>query len=202
MVKNLKGGKGSKSLARKNSVVTKTSTHLPLPTHPLELIAVVSKFYGNSFDAYVPTHADPIRCIVRGKFSGRNKRSNFISVGSFVMIAFREFEAPTYKNADLIFVYEHNDIPLLSSLADIRMLVSYANTHCRTAGGEGDGDGDDDELFSFSNTAHAPYTANTQATKQITNKLTKIEETTSDPDTNININTVSYIDNEINIDDI
>jgi len=200
MVKNLKGGKGSKSLARKNSVVTKTSTHLPLPTHPLELIAVVSKFYGNSFDAYVPTHADPIRCIVRGKFSGRNKRSNFISVGSFVMIAFREFEAPTYKNADLIFVYEHNDIPLLSSLADIRMLVSYANTHCRTAGGEGDGDGDDDELFSFSNTAHTPYTA----TNKPTNKLTKIEENDSETETNININTntVSYIDNEINIDDI
>lgn len=198
MVKNLKGGKGSKSLARKNSVVTKTSTHLPLPSHPLELIAVVSKFYGNSFDAYVPTHTDPIRCIVRGKFSGRNKRSNFISVGSFVMIAFREFEAPTYKNADLIFVYEHNDIPLLSSLADIRMLITYANTHCRAAGGEGDGDGDDDELFSFSNSAHVPYTA---TTKTATNKLTKIEENDTN-ETNTNINTVSYNGDEINIDDI
>jgi hypothetical protein len=190
MVKNLKGGKGAKSLARKNSVVSHTSTHIPLPTHPLEMIAVVSKFYGNSFDAYVTNRSDLIRCMIRGKFSGRNKRSNFVSIGSFVMIAFREFEAPTYKNADLIFVYDHNDIPLLSSLTDIRLLINYANTNCRTASDGADGDIDDNDLFSFSNTNIPSYRAD-------------IDNITSTDD---NINTTNKSASEIiqdfNIDDI
>ena len=190
MVKNLKGGKGAKSLARKNSVVSHTSTHLPLPTHPLEMIAVVSKFYGNSFDAYVTTRSDLIRCMIRGKFSGRNKRSNFVSIGSFVMIAFRDFEAPTYKNADLLFVYDHNDIPLLSSLTDIRLLINYANTHCRTAADGSDPDIDDNELFSFSNT------------NIVSLRNGPDDNTSSDNNNPITNKPGSEITEEFNIDDI
>jgi translation initiation factor IF-1 len=106
MVKNTTGGSGHKSLARKlTSHVGDRSE--PMPSDPLEHIAVVSKIHGAHCD--VTFDGQTIICHIRNKFRGRNKRQNTIRVGSFVLIGIRDFQ-PTHS--DLIFVYNDDTFNL------------------------------------------------------------------------------------------
>ena len=114
MVKNLKGGKGAKNLARKNVNNTETSTStynkIRYPEDTLEKYAVVTKMLGNGM-CYVSTGETKtlqLLCHIRKKFSGRGKRNNIISTGSLVLIGLREWENPI-KNSDLLCVYELNE---------------------------------------------------------------------------------------------
>ena len=43
-------------------------------------------------------------CTIRGKFKGRNKSRNRIETNGIVIVGLREWEAPTYKTCDLLFV--------------------------------------------------------------------------------------------------
>ena len=111
MVKNLKGGKGAKNLARKvvNNTETTTNTYnkTRYPEDVLEKYAVVTKMLGNGM-CYVSTGETKtlqLLCHIRKKFSGRGKRNNIITVGSLVLIGLREWENPI-KNSDLLCVYE------------------------------------------------------------------------------------------------
>ena len=114
MVKNLKGGKGAKNLARKvvNNTETTHNTYnkTRYPEDALEKYAIVTKMLGNGM-CYVSTGESKtlqLLCHIRKKFSGRGKRNNIISVGSLVLIGLREWENPI-KNSDLLCVYEPNE---------------------------------------------------------------------------------------------
>jgi translation initiation factor IF-1 len=102
MVRNISGGTGTKSLARK--LTGNHSSVVPLPSNPLEKIALVSKIHGSHCDVTLEDGSSLI-CHIRSKFRGRNKRGNTISVGSFVLIGLREWES-SLKNSDLLFVYD------------------------------------------------------------------------------------------------
>ena len=102
MVRNISGGTGTKSLARK--LTTNHSSVVPLPSNDLEKIAVVSKIHGSHCDVTLEDGTSLI-CHIRNKFRGRNKRGNTISVGTFVLVGLRDWES-SIKNSDLLFVYD------------------------------------------------------------------------------------------------
>ena len=122
MVKNTKGGKGAKSMARK--LTTSFDSHsLRIPTSPLELFAVVNKMLGNGM-CHVNTALfdKPLLCHIRNKFSGRSKRNNFIGNNSVILIGLRDWEEPNFKNSDLLEIYDSSSLSLLYSLPSFNIL--------------------------------------------------------------------------------
>ena len=108
MVKNTKGGH-HKNQARKNSFVYSNKTRLSI--NPSEIYAKVVKIFGDQFDA-ITLFGDTVRVIIRGKFSGKFKRSNPIALNSFVLIGSRDWSSiPIF---DLLEVYSINDLYSLS----------------------------------------------------------------------------------------
>jgi hypothetical protein len=124
MVKNTKGGKGAKSMARKS--MASGSASFPVPTCELEQIAVVSKMYGPSCEVLL-NDGTKLLCHIRNKFKGRHKSGNLIVVSSIVLIGYRDWEPDTArKNCDLLFVYDHLQT---ASLADRFTIPSFATEY-------------------------------------------------------------------------
>jgi translation initiation factor IF-1 len=119
MVKNTTGGKGSKSLARKNEqgAASSSSGRLRLPASEFEVFALVTAALGNCmFHVSTETGIHKLILRLRGKFSGRNKRANFVAVGAFVLVGLHDYEAPRFKSADLLEIYSDADVGALASL--------------------------------------------------------------------------------------
>lgn len=129
MVKNTHGGSKHKSQARKN---TFQSNNAPVePSGPNEIYAHVTKMYGNGM-CQVETHCDKkmtLTCHIRGKFRGKNKKHNTVSLNSIVIIGLRDWETE-YKNCDLIAIIDNTH--------------TYANTHDST-------NNDDSFHFNYNN---------------------------------------------------
>ena len=121
MVKNIKGGSGSKSLSRKavNSDYSR-SVSVRKPESKLEFIAVVSKFFGNTAEIS-DIEGNKFRCFIRGKFRGRGKRNSIIAPGKIVLAGFREFESDDSKNTDLLTVYDNQDIQELLNIPSLNI---------------------------------------------------------------------------------
>ena len=119
MVKNTTGGSKSKGLARKNQSCG-GDARLRLPSDPLEQIACVTKMLGNGM-CEIHT-ADNVRLIGRigGKFRGKNKRNNLITIQSVVLIGLHEWERPA-KNCEILTIYEETNIEQLKSIPSVNM---------------------------------------------------------------------------------
>tara|TARA_B100000282_G_scaffold281614_1_gene243711 strand:- start:451 stop:987 length:537 start_codon:yes stop_codon:yes gene_type:complete len=117
MVKNLHGGTGTKSLARKHQVKHK-SDHIRLPECEDEQFAYVEKMLGNGM-CEVYTN-DNLRLIghIRNKFRGRQKRHNTITKGMILLVGLRTWES-TSKNCDVLTIYDDNDIKQIKNKPDI-----------------------------------------------------------------------------------
>jgi hypothetical protein len=123
MVKNTKGGKGAKSMARKS--MASGGAGFPVPTSDMEHLAIVNKMFGPSCDVLL-LDGSKLLCHIRNKFKGRHKSGNLITVGTIVLIGYRDWEADTArKNCDLLFVYDNLQA---SSLADRFTLDSLPST--------------------------------------------------------------------------
>ena len=97
MVKNVHGGNKHKSQGRKFTT-GKASNKLRIAENEGELYAIVTKMLGNGmFDAFC---IDGIIRLghIRGKFSGRGKRDNFVEIGKWVLVGEREWDIQS--NAD------------------------------------------------------------------------------------------------------
>ncbi len=131
MVKNTKGGKSHKSVARK--FFQNKSTTVRLPTSELEAFAVIFRHNGFTCTVYNLFLDNIITCHIRGKFRGRSKMNNLVSPGKIVLIGLRDFEAPNYSTCDLLEVYEHDEVNQIYNTeygADIQSLISmYNNTN-------------------------------------------------------------------------
>jgi hypothetical protein len=126
MVKNTKGGKGAKSMARKSIDTGASASTFPIPTSDMEHFAVVNKMFGPACEVLL-LDGTVLFCHIRNKFKGRRKSGNFISIGSILLIGFREWEPDNArKNCDLLFVY---DLLQTSSLAERFSLPSLNNNH-------------------------------------------------------------------------
>ena len=128
MVKNSFGGSSTKSMARKS--FAKHSLSIRTSSHSLELLAFVHKLFSNGLEVYFVDQEKPMFCHLRGKFKGRNKGANLITVGSIVLVGLREWEAPNYKCCDLLEVYSQEDIRTLQAMPNITLPQDpkYRNT--------------------------------------------------------------------------
>jgi translation initiation factor IF-1 len=118
MVKNTTGGKGSKFLARKNE--NTTSSALRQSQDPLEVYAIVVKALGNCmFHVNTMTGTKGLLMRARGKFTGKNKKNNFISVGCFVLVGLREFTSNKENECDLLEVYSDHEVKRLLTVPSL-----------------------------------------------------------------------------------
>jgi initiation factor 1A len=126
MVKNVKGGSGHKSQARKNVVSSaeKNSHRLRLVEEEGEIYAQVSKDFGNGMCEVICNDNVKRLCIIRGKYRGRGKRDNEIRVRSIIMVGLRNWEthfenSKKLEKCDLLEVYSDYDVERLKKSADI-----------------------------------------------------------------------------------
>ena len=109
MVKNSKGGKNSKRIARKH-VIDLTQRVVRYVKEEGEMYAVVSKHFGGQCEV-VTSDGETRLCVVRGKFKGRQRRDNNIGLGTWVMVGIRDWEVrgDGKTKCDLLYVYSDLD---------------------------------------------------------------------------------------------
>ena len=102
MVKNTHGGSKHKSQARKDSQQSNIQNNIE-PNGPLEKWAHVTKLFGNGMCQVITHDISPLTltCHIRGKFRGKNKKHNNVSLNSIIIIGLRDWETEL-KNCDLI----------------------------------------------------------------------------------------------------
>jgi initiation factor 1A len=131
MVKNTTGGSGHKSQARK-LVSSSKSGKVRTSENEHELYACVTKIFGNGICQVLTQHGKELSCHIRGKFRGRNKKSNLIAVTSVVLVGIREWENPV-KNCDLLEVYDNEDVRILRNNPSVNLSSIDTFTQSRTA---------------------------------------------------------------------
>jgi hypothetical protein len=123
MVKNKKGGSGHKKLARKNVKETFRKRKLRKATINGEVYAKVVKINGGGmFDVMCFNDKKTRLLIVRKKFKGRNKRDNFISLNSILLVGLREWSVVSSnkkEKVDLLYIYTKNQHKELMDLNEI-----------------------------------------------------------------------------------
>lgn len=110
MVRNLKGGTGTKGLARKHQTSgdkAGAGGHLRLPTCNDEQFACVSKMLGNGMCQIITNNNLSLIGHIRNKFRGRQKRHNTITASMIVLVGLRSWETSP-KNCDILCIYDDN----------------------------------------------------------------------------------------------
>jgi initiation factor 1A len=112
MVKNT-GGNKAKGQARKFVISSKQDNRkLRESDDPLEIYAQVEKVLGNGMYNVICIDSKQRLCHSAGKFRGRNKKDNFVKLGTWLLVGLREYEAGSnnkkLQNCDLLEVY--NDV--------------------------------------------------------------------------------------------
>ena len=138
MVKNVGGGGNAKRQGRK-FVNNKKHIDLRKSESPLEEYACVLKNHGNGLGIITHTGQE-LFCHMRGKFTGKNRRQNDITVGSWILVGMRDWEKEA-KNCDLLAVYDRDEKSELRSLPGINLKILIKNTEKNL-----DDDEDDDYL--------------------------------------------------------
>jgi translation initiation factor IF-1 len=142
MVKNTTGGSKAKGQARKVGGGGGQTHRLHISHDELEVYAVAVRAYGNAMFEVLCCDNVKRLCHIRGKFKGRGKRDNFISVGTYLLVGLREWESQDaligknkLPNCDLIVVYSdqdkdrlrtdesHIDWDVLKTMADSQKVV-------------------------------------------------------------------------------
>jgi len=108
MVKNANGGNRSKAMGRKYATA-KSSRELRMSSCELEQYGTISKVLGHGMFYVATTHFPQLLGHIRNKFKGRFKRDNQVSVGALVLVGLREWEAPNFKECDLLEVYDASE---------------------------------------------------------------------------------------------
>jgi hypothetical protein len=123
MVKNTTGGTKTKGLARKHVNAAGGgggNSKLRLPEDPLEVLVYVNAMLGNGMCEVFNEDGERFIAHIRNKFKGRHKRSNLISKNSIILCGYRDWEKP-FKNVDVIFIYDDNNIKALRNLPTIHI---------------------------------------------------------------------------------
>ena len=111
MVKNKTGGSKHKKMARKNAEPVVKKTRFKDQSEKCEVYAVVTKNFGQG-NCEVTCNDEKVRlCVIRNKFKGRNKRSNKIFIGCYVLVGLRDWETSRdgkKEKCDLLEVYDNS----------------------------------------------------------------------------------------------
>jgi len=105
MVKNITGGKKAKQGGRKTFT---GSSKLKTSQDPSEIYGIVLKMMGGRVCEVKCNDGETRLCHIRGVFSGKNKGSNFIKKGVWVLVGLREWASKIdgkRQDCDLICVY-------------------------------------------------------------------------------------------------
>lgn len=120
MVRNDKGGKGAKSLARKGYTNNAKGDFLQISTCEEEQYACVTNMYGNGMCEVYTNDNVKLICHIRSKFRGRQKRNNMVVKFTIVLVGLRDYENPP-KNCDLLCIYDDNQIEQLTNNPNINI---------------------------------------------------------------------------------
>lgn len=110
MVKNTKGGSKHKKMARKQAGPP-VEEKIRYSSCEEEVYASVAKIYGNGRVLVTCNDGVERLCVIRKKFKGRNKRSNEISLGTYLLVGKREWNSVSenkLETTDLLYVYSEN----------------------------------------------------------------------------------------------
>lgn len=135
MVKNNTGGNKAKGFARKNLV--KRDSVLRVVREEGEIYAQAVKIMGGRIASAIDIEGNPLRAHIRGKFSGRGKRDNFIGPGTWLLVGLHDWQ--TYnvksggvKDCDILEVYNETDKERLkNSVTSVnwdKFITNEANT--------------------------------------------------------------------------
>lgn len=123
MVKNVTGGY-NKNQKRVSSMPS--SNRVRLSVLDEEKYAIVTKMLGNGMCQVLCNDAKSRLCIIRGGFKGKNKSSNIIKPGTWVLVGTRDWETVTsgkLPKCDLLETYKDSDkSKLLDTTTDFTVL--------------------------------------------------------------------------------
>jgi len=131
MVKNTIGGKKGKMLANKRSGSgCGGNKKLRLSMNEDEKYVCVSAVYGGGMFKVIDNENNEYRAHLRGKMKGPNKRHNFVSLFSFLLVGLRS-DLSDSGICDILFVYDDHDILSLSLLPSLKIvnLLHFHNNH-------------------------------------------------------------------------
>jgi hypothetical protein len=120
MVKNTVGGKKGKMLANKRSGGSSGGGKLRLSECEEEIYVCVTKVCGGGVFIVVDNEKREYQAYLRGKMKGPNKRHNFVSTFSILLVGIR-LDSSEHNKCDILFVYDSNDIHYLSLLPHINL---------------------------------------------------------------------------------
>lgn len=126
MVKNTCGGNKQKGFARKDAHVSKSKTRLS--NDPNELYAKVTKLFGGKICQVITADDQELKCTIRGKFSGKFKRANLLTVNSFVLVGLHDFNTSN-PSCDLLEIYDQSDLSSLPNLPLFDSTTSISSNH-------------------------------------------------------------------------
>jgi initiation factor 1A len=156
MVRNEGGGNKMKHLARKhvNGSSQQQNKFLRVSQSKDEIYAYIVRLLGNSMCLVKCVDGYERLCHIRGKFTGRSKRENALSQGTWVLIGLRQWDAEkefaskvskTEKNiqkCDLLEIYSSSEREKLRVQEKIfqDLITEENNSDGSGAGGGGDSD--------------------------------------------------------------
>jgi len=106
MVKNNTGGNKAKGFARKNLVKRDVALRIAREE--------AVKIMGGRIASAIDLEGNPLRAHIRGKFSGRGKRDNFIGPGTWLLVGLHDWQTDKaktgcLKDCDILEVYNESD---------------------------------------------------------------------------------------------
>jgi len=137
MVKNNTGGNKAKGFARKNMV--KRDVALRIAREEGEIYAQAVKIMGGRIASAIDVEGNPLRAHIRGKFSGRGKRDNFIGPGTWLLVGLHDWQTANIKSGgvkdcDILEVYNETDKERLkNSVTSVKwdkFIANEAKTLC------------------------------------------------------------------------
>ena len=124
MVKNIKGGSGHKSQARKFSSES-SSKKTRISEDDMEVYGCITNLLGGPHCSVKCVDNQDRLCVIRGKFrGGRGKRGNMLTRGSWVLVGIREWSSECAsdkesRKCDLLEVYSDLDKQELKKIRGI-----------------------------------------------------------------------------------
>lgn len=158
MVRNEGGGNKMKHLARKhvNGSSQQQNKFLRVSQSKDEIYAYIVRLLGNSMCLVKCVDGYERLCHIRGKFTGRSKRENALSQGTWVLIGLRQWDAEkefaskvskTEKNiqkCDLLEIYSSSEREKLRVQEKIFQDLVTEENNSDGSGGGGAGNSDDE----------------------------------------------------------
>jgi len=129
MVKNTIGGKRGKMMANKR-VGGGGDKKLRLSMNEDEIYVCVSKVFGGGMFEVIDNNNEKYKGVLRGKMKGPNKRHNFVTLFSILLVGKRS-DLSESDICDVLFVYDDHDVLSLSLLPylNISNILSFHRNH-------------------------------------------------------------------------